>query len=214
MTLKMPTIQRHELARLVRVVLVLFFSGAVYPRPLFAQSKAEIDLVKSMVFKAQEERPVLIAMSQAKDEKDLNELFAEKSSWSNIGRIIYATRLYQLNPERGGIAVLESLPKSALEMAAFDEFAFEPDSGDLRQFYRSYYDAAFRSVIKHPEFLHSVFSVAAQFYAEDWADDGDTDWFYSELAMVHRAIPVEYDRAVMKEKPESRKWLSECGRGH
>lgn len=207
-----PVLRVKRAATLIITVLACF---AVYLVPsLLAQGRTEAEMVKSMVSLANGERPALISMSQARDQKGLNELFAEKSSWSKIGRIIYATRLYQLNSEKGGIAVLDSLPKSALEMAAFDEFAFEPDSGALRQFYRSYYDAAFKSVIKHPEFLNSVFSVAAQFYAEDWADDGDTDWYYSELAMVHRAIPVEYERAVMKEKPESRGWLRECGRGH
>jgi len=205
------TITKAGTARFVLMSLALFLSGVMCPRPLFAQSKQEIDLVKSMIALANEERPALIAMSRAKNEKDLDRILAEKPSWSKIGRIIYSTRLYQLNPEKGGVAVLQSLPKSALEMDAFDEFAFEPDSAVLRPDYRGYYAAAFRSVIKHPEFLHSIFMVAAEFYSEDWSDEDDIDWYYSELAMVHKTIPVEYDRAVMKEKPESRKWLSECG---
>jgi len=183
-----------------------------------AQSKREIQKersqIKVMVAHANEERPSLAEILQAQNVKILDDLVAAKPPSSRIGEIVYATRLYELNRKIGSLAVLCALPASDVEMEALLEFSAQEADSAFRDFPRSYYAAAFQSVIMHPEFLHSMFSVAGEFGTKEWADYDNIDWYCSNLAKVHDAIPAEYDRAVSKERSKDRVFLSACGQGH
>lgn len=197
------------------LIVTVFACFAAIPGPsLFAQSRVETDRVKSMVSRADSERTLLISLSQARDEETLNKIVATRQAWSPIARRVIAMRLYQLDPKQGAEAILKSLPQSDVEMEAFDEFSFEPQNSVLRPLYRAYYEAAFKSVMEHPEFLHSVFSVAREFSTTNWPDYDDIDWYCGNLATVYKAIPEQYDSALLKEAPNNRVGLRDCGHGH
>lgn len=209
----MRTSLRGKRAALLMITALVCFAAICAPS-LFAQSRAETDMVKSIVSRADAEQTFLISLSQAGNEETLNKIVATRQAWSPIARIVFAMRLYQLNPKQGAEAVLKSLPRSDIEMEAFDEFSFEPQNSVLRPLYRTYYEAAFRSVVEHPEYLHAVFSVAREFNTANWPDYDDIDWYCSNLAKVYKAIPEQYDRALLKEAPKNRAGLRDCGHGH
>lgn len=204
---------RDKRAAFLILTVLACFAVELVPS-LIAQSRTETDQVKSMVSRADAERTLLISISQAKGEETLNKLVAQQQAWSPIGRIVIAMSRYQLNPKQGAEGVLKSLPRSDIEMEAFDEFAFEPQNSVLQPLYRAYYEAAFKSVAEHPEYLHSIFSVAREFSTTNWPDYEDIDWYCSNLAKVYRVIPEQYDRALLKEAPKDRSGLRDCGHGH
>lgn len=74
--------------------------------------------------------------------------------------------------------------------------------------------AAFESVARHPEYLHSIFRLSVEFDTDDWADYDAFDWCCGELAKVRNASPVQYDRALAKELLHNQKFLQTCGSGH
>jgi hypothetical protein len=198
----------------ILIITALACFAAIFAPSLLAQSRAETDMVKSMVSRADTERVLLISLSQATDEETLNKIVAKRQAWSPIARMVIAMRLYQLNPKQGAEAVLRSLPRSDIEMEAFNEFSYEPQNSVLRPLYRAYYEAAFKSVVEHPEYLHAVFSVAREFSTTNWPDYDDIDWYCSNLAKVYKVMPDQYDRALLKEAPKNRVGLRDCGRGH
>jgi len=179
---------------------------------IWAQAKVENDAVKLLISHANDERPLLESILDAHDEKGLNELIAEKRPVSRLGEMVYATKLYELNPQTGGIAVLRALPRSDIEMEAWEEFAH--DSAKLSPVYRDFYAAAFQSVIKHTEFLHAIFQKAVQFDTENFPVYGDSDWDCSQLAKIYSAIPAEYEHALSRESAENKIRLNFCAHSH
>jgi hypothetical protein len=161
------------------------------------------EVVRTLVSAAEAESPKLRQMVAAKDDLEFER---QGQPTSTLGRMVHAARAYALGSEGAEIQLLRSLPKSAEEMQAFRKFAY--DRGD--PLYREFYAAAFQSVIKHPEYLHDVFSVATQFHTDVWSMADDIDWFCFHVRDLYSAIPKEYDAAVAREDKRAQSFLSFC----
>ena len=190
---------------------VLLALLASYGRNTQAQTRAEANEVKSLIGHANDERPLLTRILSASDAETLSGITSTNTPKSRIGQMLCSLRLFQLNGKEGGLAVLKSLPRSDIEMEALNEFTHQKQNRDFAPLYRAYYAAAFQSVVFNPSFLHSIFRFSTEFDTKNWPDYDDTDWYCSELANIRKAIPEEYDRAVLRESSKDREFLKKCG---
>jgi hypothetical protein len=164
-----------------------------------------------MVRDAVGERPLLLRIAECRDSSTFQEIDGKQVT-SVVGQMIYATKLYEFDPDEGGLKVLETLPKSDLQMQALGEFIFEPHNEALRPLGRGFYSAMFKSVVRHPEFINDVFQVAIQFDSVEWFDVEDGEWFCSQLKPLQQAIPEQYREAIKRLKPKGRASFENCAR--
>lgn len=198
----------------LRLTVLLAILLAFCSHNVLAQTRAEADAVKSLSSRANDERPLLTRILAASDAQALAGITSTNSPKSRIGQMLCSLRLFQLNEKAGSLAVLQSLPRSDIEMEALNEFTHQKENRDFTPTYRAYYRAAFQSVVFHPRFLRSIFRVSTEFDTKNWPDYDDTDWYCSELAKVRKAIPEQYDHALMQESSQDKEFLSTCGSGH
>lgn len=198
----------------LRLMALLVALLAICSQNVLGQTRAEADVVKSLINHADEERSLLLEIRSASTVRALAQITDTNFPKSRIGQMLRSLRLFQLNEKEGSLAVLQSLPRSDVEMEALNEFTHEKGNGDFQPMYRAYYESAFQSVVSHPTFLHSIFRISTQFDTKNWPDYDDTDWYCSELAKVRKAVPKEYDHALSRESSRDKNFLSTCGSGH
>jgi hypothetical protein len=166
-----------------------------------------VTTLRQYIKEAKDEQAVITALDAAATEKYFDSL---EGPHSVIGKMIAASRLCQLNPQRGRLAVLDSLPKSGVEMEALRRFTYETN-GLSSEAYRSYYRCAFIAVDEHPQYVQRLMLIAMQYRSQNNSAADDSDWFCGQLRSLYLANPILYDRTVANTIPDYRSGLRYCG---
>jgi hypothetical protein len=199
-------------AKYAFLALTMIFAGVgrcVAQTPETLKNQREDRIVAGTIQDAMRERPLLIRIAACKDNAAFSQI-DEAQVTSIVGRIIYATKFYEFNPGEGAFRVLETLPKSDLQMQALSEFVFRPDNTMFLGFDRKFYSAMFKSVVKYPQFIDAVFRVAGQFDSIEWYDVEAGEWFCSQMGPLQRALPNQWREAVARLKPKERVSAEDC----
>jgi len=184
------------------IILSSLPAGPALAQSMDALGPSSYTLVRKLVAQAESEAPQIRKMVRAKNAQEFGQCRATSSI---LGKFLSAAKAFELGVPDRELQVLRSLPKSAEEMEAFYEFVYEKGNEDLGALYRPFYEEAFRSVVKHPEYLPAVILLPGRFDADD------IDWSCEQLIAVHRAIPDAYETAVKQESGPDRDFLTHCG---